>query len=650
MSAKFFALLTVIGANKLAKATALGTTLKITQMAVGDGGGTLPMPSAEQTKLVNEKRRAGINTLFIDSKNANQIVAEQVIPENEGGYWIREIGLFDDEGSLIAVGNCPETYKPQLQEGSGRTQTIRMILTVSHTESVELKVDPSVILATRESVDNAIEIASKSILDTVEKEYATKDEVKKKFDNSNIVHEKGASKEKVISQKGVTDLFQPKGNYQPAGNYVTTATFNLEINKKIDKASLSQQLGNDVNKVPSLDLVTKELGKKQASGNYADKSSSNTQSFSAPIEAITKITALSADKKNSVALNVSNEGSAGIEVSASSSAYHRLPKESGTLVNENYGYSKTEASLKFQPLGNYADKNSQYRQSFSGSLFGTTLVGVNSENNLYSIQFVAYNDGSLYIRKEANKVTHDYKLPNKAGVFALEGDSYTTTQSDNKYQLKGNYADKSSTAGQNFNGPIYATNNVGARVGERRIKFELTAGKPEITHTDGVNGWRGAVFPDKTGTLALTSDIDEVNNIPVGSPIPWSLATAPSGYLICNGQTFNKSTYPKLAVAYPSGKLPDLRGEFIRGLDSGRGIDAGRSVLSAQKGNSLLSSNIFGGLSSSESNKWHKAINYIGITGTDNDGGYGVHQQIEGANGNETRPRNIAFLYIVRAA
>ncbi|EOG8885794.1 phage tail protein, partial [Proteus mirabilis] len=235
MSAKFFALLTVIGANKLAKATALGTTLKITQMAVGDGGGTLPMPSEEQTKLVNEKRRAGINTLFIDSKNANQIVAEQVIPENEGGYWIREIGLFDDEGSLIAVGNCPETYKPQLQEGSGRTQTIRMILTVSHTESVELKVDPSVILATRESVDNAIEIASKSILDTVEKEYATKDEVKKKFDNSNIVHEKGVSKEKVISQKGVTELFQPKGNYQPAGNYVTTATFNLEINKKIDK-------------------------------------------------------------------------------------------------------------------------------------------------------------------------------------------------------------------------------------------------------------------------------------------------------------------------------------------------------------------------------------------------------------------------------
>ncbi|HGN1955002.1 TPA: phage tail protein [Proteus mirabilis] len=647
MSAKFFALLTVIGANKLAKATALGTTLKITQMAVGDGGGTLPMPSAEQTKLVNEKRRAGINTLFIDSKNANQIVAEQVIPENEGGYWIREIGLFDDEGSLIAVGNCPETYKPQLQEGSGRTQTIRMILTVSHTESVELKVDPSVILATRESVDNAIEIASKSILDTVEKEYATKDEVKKKFDNSNIVHEKGASKEKVISQKGVTELFQPKGNYQPAGNYVTTATFNLEINKKIDKASLSQQLGNDVNKVPSLDLVTKELGKKQASGNYADKSSSNTQSFSAPIEAITKITALSADKKNSVALNVSNEGSAGIEVSASSSAYHRLPKESGTLVNENYGYSKTEASLKFQPLGNYADKNATTTQNFSGTII--SVKNIISQNEKCSIALETTTDNPRLLTRIKNGPWRNVTFQDKSGEVAFVGDSYTTTQSDNKYQLKGDYADKSSTAGQNFNGPIYATNNVGARVGERRIKFELTAGKPEITHTDGVNGWRGAVFPDKTGTLALTSDIDEANNIPVGSPIPWSLATAPSGYLICNGQTFNKSTYPKLAVAYPSGKLPDLRGEFIRGLDSGRGIDAGRSVLSAQKGNSLLSTNLFSD-DSEVAQQYEKKVGWIGSTGTDNQGGYGILQQIEGKFGNETRPRNIAFLYIVRAA
>ncbi|MBD2804152.1 phage tail protein [Xenorhabdus sp. ZM] len=159
MSTKYFALLTQLGADKLANAAALGTKLAITQMAVGDGGGVLPTPDTTQTKLVNERRRATINTLNVDPKNAHQIIAEQVIPESEGGWWIREIGLFDQDGVLIAVGNCPETYKPQLQEGSGRTQTIRMVLIVSHTDAVTLKIDPSVVLATREYTDTAVKKA-----------------------------------------------------------------------------------------------------------------------------------------------------------------------------------------------------------------------------------------------------------------------------------------------------------------------------------------------------------------------------------------------------------------------------------------------------------------------------------------------------------
>ncbi|WP_228005776.1 phage tail protein [Xenorhabdus sp. BG5] len=156
MSTKYFALLTQLGADKLANAAALGTKIEITHMAVGDGGGKLPTPDTKQTKLINEKRRAAINTLSIDPKNTNQIIAEQLIPENEGGWWIREIGLYDKDGILIAVGNCAETYKPQLQEGSGRTQTIRMILIVSSANAVTLKVDPSVVLATREYVDDSI--------------------------------------------------------------------------------------------------------------------------------------------------------------------------------------------------------------------------------------------------------------------------------------------------------------------------------------------------------------------------------------------------------------------------------------------------------------------------------------------------------------
>ncbi|EMF5692631.1 phage tail protein [Enterobacter roggenkampii] len=156
MSAKFYTLLTDIGAAKLASAAALGIPLKITHMAVGDGGGALPTPSAQQTALVAEKRRSALNMLYIDPQNSSQIIAEQVIPETEGGWWIREVGLFDETGALIAVGNCPESYKPQLAEGSGRTQTVRMVLITSSTDNITLKIDPAVVLATRKYVDDKV--------------------------------------------------------------------------------------------------------------------------------------------------------------------------------------------------------------------------------------------------------------------------------------------------------------------------------------------------------------------------------------------------------------------------------------------------------------------------------------------------------------
>lgn len=156
MSAKFYTLLTDIGAAKLASAAALGVPLKITHMAVGSGGGALPTPNAQQTALVAEERRAALNMLYIDPQNSSQIIAEQVIPENEGGWWIREVGLFDETGALIAVGNCPESYKPKLAEGSGRTQTVRMVLITSSTDNITLKIDPAVVLATRKYVDDKV--------------------------------------------------------------------------------------------------------------------------------------------------------------------------------------------------------------------------------------------------------------------------------------------------------------------------------------------------------------------------------------------------------------------------------------------------------------------------------------------------------------
>lgn len=152
MSQTYFAILTDRGEAKLANAQALGTQVQYSHMAVGDGNGNLPVPDRLQPALVREQYRAGLNELKVDPLNASQIIAELVIPENIGGWWIREMGIYDADGDLVAVANCPPSYKPQLAEGSGRTQVLRIVLIVSSTAAVQLKIDPSVVLATREYV------------------------------------------------------------------------------------------------------------------------------------------------------------------------------------------------------------------------------------------------------------------------------------------------------------------------------------------------------------------------------------------------------------------------------------------------------------------------------------------------------------------
>lgn len=149
---QFYAILTNVGAAKQANADALGIAWKITQMGVGDANGTDPTPNATQKALINEWRRAPLNQLKVDDNDPSIIVAEQVIPADIGGMWIREVGLYDEAGDLVAVANCAPTYKPVLSQGSGRTQVLRMSLVVSSAANVQLKIDPSVVLATREWV------------------------------------------------------------------------------------------------------------------------------------------------------------------------------------------------------------------------------------------------------------------------------------------------------------------------------------------------------------------------------------------------------------------------------------------------------------------------------------------------------------------
>lgn len=559
---KYFALLTKLGENLLAQATALGTKLELTHMSVGDGGGALPTPDTNQTKLIAEKRRAAINTLFIDEKNKNQIVAEQIIPESEGGWWIREIGLFDKAGNLIAIANCPETYKPQLAEGSGRTQSIRIVLIVSHTESVTLKIDPSVVLATRDYVNTEITVVDKKI-DALSAQ--TKLDLNKKFDKANISSQKGNDNDKVPSlhlftgeigklaaigysySKVESDTrFQPKGNYQPSGDYATNTALNTGLDKKFDKTG-----GN----ITGLTRVKHTLDANMIQVTGSDEAY--------------------------MQLDMSVAGIARINSKRTGKQWrnHILPDASGTIMHVgDYGIGRQSV---------YSDIDKTRPTANGIRTFDASLTNTINKNLIGMTLSWAANGAGRAIK-----------------VLACEGGD---TSYPNWYSLS--YTSSETVP---FTQMFYTTANTKA---------------------------------DRNGYLKVSGSSEELSDCQVGIPLPWPQSTAPSGYLICNGQAFNKTTYPLLAKAYPAGALPDLRGEFLRGLDAGRGVDVGRGALSAQESQNqehthgLVLKNASGNGNNDQYAMRTLAINTSNSTYT-----------TEKSGGKESRPRNIAFLYIVRAA
>ncbi|EFH4111937.1 phage tail protein [Escherichia coli] len=444
MTVKYYAILTNQGAARLANATMLGSKLNLTQMAVGDANGVLPTPDPAQTKLINQKRIAPLNLLSVDPNNQSQIIAEQIIPENEGGFWIREIGLYDDEGVLIAVANCPETYKPQLQEGSGRTQTIRMILVVTNTEAITLKIDPSVVLATRKYVDDKV----------------------------------------------------------------------LELKLYVD------------------DQMRNHIAAQDPHTQYAQK----------------------------------------------------------------------------------------HNPTFTGEPKAPTPAAGNNTTRIATTAFV------------------------QAAITALINGAPDTLDTLKEIAAAIN------------NDPKFSTTINNALSGKQPLDETLT-------HLSG---------KDVAGLLAYLG-LGEGSALPVGVPVPWPSATPPTGWLKCNGAAFSAEEYPELAKAYPTNKLPDLRGEFIRGWDDGRGIDTGRALLNWQPHTILDHAHYMelwtgDGLAAGSA---REGVN-PGILATYGDGGivktdepglkvpsslralssrsvkrYG---EISENVGTETRPRNIAFNYIVRAA
>ncbi|HBB6373857.1 TPA: phage tail protein [Escherichia coli] len=509
MSTKFYTLLTDIGAAKLASAAALGVPLKITHMAVGDGGGVLPTPDATQTALVNEKRRAALNMLYIDPQNSSQIIAEQVIPENEGGWWIREVGLFDESGALIAVGNCPESYKPQLAEGSGRTQTVRMVLITSSTDNIILKIDPAVVLATRKYVDDKVLELKLYVDDQMRNHIAAQDP-----------HTQYAQKH------NPTFTGEPKAPTPAAGNNTTRIA--------------------------------------------------TTEFVQAAITALINGAPATLDTLKEIAAAINND-----------------PKFSTTINNA--------LALK-APLSSPA---------LTGTPTAPTAAQSVNNTQIATTAFV------------------------KSAIAGMVGSAPAALDTLNEL------------AAALGNDPNFATTMLNALAGKQPLDNTLTnlSGK------------------DVAGLLAYLG-LGEGSALPVGAPVPWPSETPPTGWLKCNGAAFSAEEYPELAKAYPTNKLPDLRGEFIRGWDDGRGIDAGRALLSLQAG--MLEKHrhfVVANDGHDSKEEWELATifrnTYTQGKGLDATSAGGtlipspkLHSRgsIGNTGGSETRPRNIAFNFIVRAA
>ena len=150
----FYTLWTTAGLAKRANAEVMGTQIQITHAAVGDGNGSAVTPQTSQTELVNEVWRGAVNLIEIDSGNPNWVNIEAVIPASVGDWTIRELGLFDDDGDLVAVGNHAETYKPVLESGMGLDVYLKVTVAVENTDTIELLIDPAVALASRKYVDD----------------------------------------------------------------------------------------------------------------------------------------------------------------------------------------------------------------------------------------------------------------------------------------------------------------------------------------------------------------------------------------------------------------------------------------------------------------------------------------------------------------
>ncbi|EEG8743368.1 phage tail protein [Escherichia coli] len=451
---KFKTIITDTGAKKLAQAAAPdGNPVRLTHMAVGDGGGTLPTPDSKQTRLVHEVWRHTVNRVILDATHQNRIIAELVIPPETGGFWIREIGVFDEHGDLIAVGNTAESYKPTVAEGSGRAQTFRTILTVSSTATVALTVDNTMVMATVDYVDDKLKEHEQS---------------RRHPDAS-------------LTTKGFTQL-----SSDTTSTSETRAATPKAIKIAMDNADGRLAKNRNGEDIPNKELFLINVGTPRvyAKNGYIGKAGQRwtTEQF---VEWLNERGAF-------------RTGSWIFRANISLSQHC-------VLTDTGYGDIGLGGCLI--------------------EVFGEIIGGI-----------VRITTGL----EDSDPTTKEHRAQFTGVILDKEKKTiwYRT------------YTDKNKPTVQDI-GALSATGNA------------VSASKLETAHPIS-----GVAFDGTKGIEAL----------PPGIPLPWPSDTPPDGYAIMVGQAFDKSAYPKLAVAYPSGVLPDMRGWTIKGKPA-----TGRAVLSQEQ-------------------------------------------------------------------
>ena len=423
MTVKYKTVITKAGAIKLAAATVPnGKKVNFTAMAIGDGGGKLPTPDASQTKLINEVWRHALNKISQDSKNKNYVVAELLIPPETGGFWMREMGLYDDAGTLIAVGNMAESYKPELAEGSGRAQTVRMVIMVSDIESVELSIDTTLVMATQDYVDDKLAeheqsrrhpdatLTAKGFTQlssatdsTSESVAATPKAVKAAYD---LADGKYTAQDATTAKKGIVQLSSEIGSTSES----------VAATPKAVKAAYELAKG----KYTAQDASTAQKGIVQLS--------SATDSTSEVLAATPKAVKAANDNANGRVPSTRKINGHGLADDFSISAQDIFNGQAVGIGNAADLNSYTTPGLYYQPANAQAQTGKNYPEAIAGSLEVYRHAGI---TQIYRI----YNSSRAYIRTLYSGTwsawTKQYDAANKptavdVGAIPLAGSTAVT--------------------------------------------------------------------------------------------------------------------------------------------------------------------------------------------------------------------------------